>query len=42
MIWVDSMVIAGLELSETSYEDLIDHMENLERSLSDELIPRKD
>ena len=35
IVWVDSMTIADLEPRVKIYEELIDHMDNLERSLPD-------
>lgn len=41
-IWVNSMITAGIEPREKSYEDLIEHLEKLESSLPDEPIPKKE
>ena len=41
-IWINSMIIAGLEPMEKSYEGLIDHLEKLESCLPDETIPKKE
>ena len=40
-VWVNSMITAGLETREKTYEDLIEHLEKLECSLPDEPIPKK-
>ena len=41
VIWINNMITAGLESGEKSYEILIEHLENLERSFPDEQIPMK-
>ena len=39
--WVNSMTTADIEPRENTYEELIEHLEKLERSLLDEPIPKK-
>ena len=40
-VWINIMITAGLEPREKSYEDLVENLEKLERSLPDESIPKK-
>ena len=40
-VLINIMILAGLEHREKLYEDLIEHLDNLERSLSDGPIPKK-
>ena len=42
VVWVNSMIISGLELGDKTYEGLIEHLEKLESSIPDEPIPKKD
>ena len=41
VFWVNSMTTAGPEPKEKTYEELIEHLERLERYLPDELIPKQ-
>ena len=41
MFWYNSMIRAGLEPREKSYEDLIEHLDKLVSSLPDNPIPNK-
>ena len=40
-VLVNSMTTAGLESREKTYKELIEHLEKLECSLTDETIPKK-
>ena len=40
-VWVNIITTAGLEPREKTYEELFEHLENLECSLPDEPIPKK-
>ena len=41
-VWINSMITAGLEHMEKAYEGFIEHLENIESSLPDGPILKKD
>ena len=42
VVWINSVIIAGLEPREKSFEGLIEHLKKLERSLQKEPISKKE